>query len=524
MGKKSQGSFGSFSHIKPVLPAGVKPITTEFSRGSLPDSIYRVNRESAWSRWRKGYELATASFYNNDYSYPFQYELTTQTTSGNPPPTISGAFVGFPTDNKELGIHWAIWRYAGSLRCDDLTDPVTTQKLFVESVTEDSVSWYVKLAGNWSNANPLPAPFYIPVPGEPNGLRPAITEIFEDRIIQAGGDIITKDTINPQDQRRYGYVQAIATDVNPFTGIITFKKAGSIYLTPDAVFQTPSPIGFTPGRFLITGSRYACTCQDFTHRDYSFLSNMGASDKKFFPRSNVASIKPGRFELTKRDGILDNSAMTAADVDRSLEVYAPDNFELDYTVTDTSITDRKATRDNPGVFREFGYIYTRSSSNISSQGSSSEGIPVYDDYSSETVRTDSNSIPQDVITAVADNWTPLLDELRYCKHIYALKFRDRLFPPEPSDFPVEQNSMADWEQNLVKKTSKQQTEARTFYNTQRALALMDVPPYNCQSPLLYPVLQKLFNITTDRITIDNFTMFDKNGTPYKPSLNQRPAT
>jgi hypothetical protein len=216
--------------------------------------------------------------------------------------------------------------------------------------------------------------------------------------------------------------------------------------------------------------------------------------------------------------------MTAADVDRSLEVYAPENFELDYTVTDSSVTDLKATRDNPGVYREFGYIYTRSTSNISSQGSSSEGIPVYDDYSSEIVETDADSISQDVITAVADNWTPLLDELRYCKHIYALKFRDRLFPPEPSDFPVDRESMANWEQKLVEKTTKKQTEARTFYSTQKALALMDVPPYNCQSPLLYPVLQKLLNITTDRITIDNFTMFDKNGTAYKPSLNERPAT
>jgi hypothetical protein len=86
----------------------------------------------------------------------------------------------------------------------------------------------------------------------------------------------------------------VATNVDPFTGIVTFKKAGSIYVTPDAVFQTPSSESFTPGRFLITGSRYGCSCQDFTHRDYSFISSSAGTDKKFFARSSASVIKPGR--------------------------------------------------------------------------------------------------------------------------------------------------------------------------------------------------------------------------------------
>ena len=102
MSKKGLGSFGEFGQSKVIPPAGVKPITTEFSRGSIPDSLYTVNRESAWTRWRKGYELATANFYNNDYSYPFAYAISGQTTSGNPTPVISGSFIGFPTNNKNL--------------------------------------------------------------------------------------------------------------------------------------------------------------------------------------------------------------------------------------------------------------------------------------------------------------------------------------------------------------------------------------------------------------------------------------
>jgi hypothetical protein len=519
MAKKSGNSFGSSSFgglsTAPIIPpAGVKPITTEFSRGSIPDSIYTINRESAWTRWRKGYELATASTHNTDYRYEFSYEIPATTTSGNPTPVISGAFVGFPTTNKELGMHWAVWRYAGSLRCDDFIDPVSTNRLYISSVTEDATNWYVTLAGTWSSGNPLPAPFYIPVTGQPNGLRPATTEIFEDRVITVGGNIITKETFDPATQKRYGYVQAVATNIDPFTGILTFKKAGSVYVTPDAVYISPSPQGFTVGRYLITGARYCCTCQDFTHRDYSFLTS--SNNKQAMPRNNISSIKPGRFELTKRDGTLDNSAMTTASVDRNIEVYAPDTFGLDYTVSDSSITEVGATRDNPGVYREFGFLYTRSTPDVALPGSSAEGLPGYKDYSASITSTDANSIPQDVITSITDNWTPLLDELRYCKHIYALRFKDRVFPPEPSDFPVGPESMVNWEQKLVAKTEKEQQAARSYYATRRSLAMMDVPPYNSQSPMIYPMLQKLFNITTDRILIANFTMYDKDGIAYTP--------
>jgi hypothetical protein len=45
---------------------------------------------------------------------------------------------------------------------------------------------------------------------------------------------------------------------------------------------------------------------------------------------------------------------------------------------------------------------------------------------------------------------------------------------------------------------------------------MDVPPYNCQSVMMMPMMQKLFNIPTDLIVMQGFTMFDKDGKPYKP--------
>jgi hypothetical protein len=514
-GGSSFGKFSSFLKEKDKAPFKLTPITTEFSKGSVPDSLSTINRESAWSRWRRGYELATATFYDNDYTYPFKYQIPTPSgsvPSGNLPPTISGTFVGFPTSNKELGMHWAVWRYAGSLKCDQLTDPVSGQRLSIASVTEDANYWYVKLTGTWSASNPLPPPFYIPVSGQPSGLKPANTEIFEDRIITPNGPIITKDTINPTNQKRYGYVQAIVVDIDPFTGILKFKKDGSVEVTPDAVFVTPASKPFEVGRFLITGSRYCCTCQDFTHRDYSFLATNGEGNKKQFPRSSVASIKPGRFDVTTVSGQVNNNAMTPASVDRTMEVYAPSGYELDYTVTDSSNVDLRATRDNPGVYREFGATYIRSTTDIALPGSIPEGIPTYSDYSS----VPNPSLLQSDITSVTDVWTPLLDELRYCKHIYALKFKDEVFPPEPSDFPVQVGSMAAWEQKLVEDTENDQKEARAFRMTKNSLAKMDVPPYNCQSPMMFSMIQKLLNITTRDVFISNFTMFDKDGNPYSP--------
>ena len=147
--------------------------------------------------------------FRSDYSYEFQYQIPvpsgTPSSVVNPNPIISGAFVGFPTTNKELGMHWTGWRYAGSMRSDKLKDPVTNKNLYVESITEDKNYWYVKLAGSWSASNPLPPPFYVAVPGVPGGLTPLNSEILEDRVITVSGAIIDKTTINPQTQKRYGY-------------------------------------------------------------------------------------------------------------------------------------------------------------------------------------------------------------------------------------------------------------------------------------------------------------------------------
>jgi hypothetical protein len=125
---------------------------------------------------------------------------------------------------------------------------------------------------------------------------------------------------------------------------------------------------------------------------------------------------------------------------------------------------------------------------------------------------------------VTDNWTPLLDEFRYCKHIYALKFKDKTFPPEPSDFPVGIESMTKWEQNIVDLTEKDQQEALALTMTRKSLSKMDVPPYNCQSPMMMPMMEKLFNIPSLLIVMENFTMFDKNGIEYIPSLDGKPST
>ena len=45
---------------------------------------------------------------------------------------------------------------------------------------------------------------------------------------------------------------------------------------------------------------------------------------------------------------------------------------------------------------------------------------------------------------------------------------------------------------------------------------MYVPPYNCCSPIMMTMSQKLFNVPSDFVQMSNFRMYDKNGTKYIP--------
>lgn len=519
MAKQSGSSFGNFQKTQQFDPRPVKPITTEFSKGSVPDSLYTINRESAWSRWRRGYEIATACFYDNSYDYPFTYAVPvpsgTPSTTGNPP-TIPGVFKGFPTTNKEFGMHWAGVRTAGSLRFDNVNDS-SGATASIASVTEDSEYWYVQLSGSWSPSTPLPPPLYVAIPGVPGGLKAINGEILEDRIITQGGVPINRDTIDPNTQKRYGYVQAVLVDTNPFTGVLKLRKAGSVEATPDRALVTPATRPPNVGRFFMTGTRYCCSCQDFTRRDYAFMTSLNTVSESLrdkFPRTSLASLKPGRYEIMTVSGQVDNNAMTNAQTNRDMRIISPSpQYNVPPTITSTSSTKPGANRDNPGVFRDFGAMYLRSTTNPSLPGARAEGMPSYDDYSSAG----------NIITSLTDTWTPLLDEIRYCKHIYAMKYEEGVFPPEPSDFPVGIGSMAAWEQRLVEETEKDQTEARAA-NLQRAsLASMDVPPYNCQAPMMMPMMQKLFNIPSNFVKMAGFTMIDKNGQTYVPASGGMPS-
>jgi len=478
MGKSSNGfgSFGGFSQAITKDPFKLKPITTEFSRGSVPNSIYSANRESAWTRWRRGYEIATASLHDNNYVYNFKY--TVPFASGVLPPgteypDINGTFAGFPTTNKEFGIHWAGTKKSGSVRFDQvdgysvlvtqywldaqftdyenigqwLDDDAKQQSfdLYIESVTEDNDYWYVKLNGAWSSGNKLPPPLYVDISQAIEGLKALNGEVLEDRILEANGEIIDRDTINPIEQKRYGYVQAVLVDTNEETGILKLRKAGSVEATPDRALVTPSTRPPNVGRYFITGARYCCTCQDFTRREYSYMMDLGKSNKKAFPRSAISSVKPGRNELLKRLGIVDNAAMTQADVDRILEIIAPsENLTVPGTVTDATSVDLRSARDSPGVYSEFGSLYLRTTSNPGLTGSTAEGMPSYEDYAATN----------NVITSLTDIWSPVLDEMRYCKHIYALRFQDGVFPPEPSDSLLKLKAWQVGSKSLLTNTKK----------------------------------------------------------------------
>ena len=549
MAKKNGQSFGNFDSKTGFTSSvwGVKPIVTEFSKGSVPDSIYSSNREAAWTRWRRGFEIYSNSSIGEAYSYPFDYIIPVGNipTTGNRP-RIAGVFQGFPTTNKELGMHWAGVRIAGSLRLDNIRDRSVNPNIpaSISSVTEDENYWYVQLAGNWSAQNPLPAPLFVFTgPGRPP-LYPINGEVLEDRIVEVGGAPITAETINPNTQTRYGFVQAVLVETNEKTGVLKLQKQGSVQSTPDAVFVTPSRGAPSVGRFLMTGTRYCCSCQDFTRREYAYMMSLGSQNmQKIFPRTKVSTIKPGRFERMYKgevisdfsagpipvvrpkldangNPIVDDRAMTPATEDRAMEVVSPSpEFNIPPSITPTSETISGTTRDRPGMFRDFGAVYTRSTPLPSLEGGKAEGMPNYNDY--KTTRNDDGS---HTITSLTDFWTPLLDEQRYCKHIYAMKFAEKVFPPEPSDLPVRYlGSITEWEQALVEKTNKDNEKAN-YSIAERGLSMMDVPPYNCGAPMMMPMAQKLFNIPSDFVQMSGFRMYDKNGKEYNPSAGERPET
>ena len=500
----------------------VKPINATFG-GSLPDSIYEVNVASAWSRWRRGWELATAQWGQTAFNMPFLYQIPlgpVPITPGGNAPSVAGVLQGFPTANKELGMHWAGAQAAGSLRFDNLSQGSIA--LSIASVNDtDPDFWYVTLSGNWSPANPLPAPLFVPsfFPGQPD-LYPINGSILEDRIIESGGVPITKNTINPNTQTRFGYVSAVLVAVDQNNGILTLRKAGSVQATQDAVLVTPSRTSPQPGRFLMTGTRYCCSCQDFQRRQYFYVSSLGRRKGEFFPRTSCATLKPGRFEVmsNKEATKIMNGAMTSAFTDRVMHMANPSGYPVDVGTPRgmeglMENDPLNTNRDFPGVFRSFGDQFTRSTPDPSIPGSKAEGMPNYNDYSSSNGK----------ITSITDFWTPILDEKRYCKHIYAMKYLDNLFPPEPSDFPIGGKSMAEWEEELVLRTQKDQEKALERL-TNYGLAYTDIPPFNCQSPMMMPMIQQLFNLPTNFITMSGFIMFDKNGTQYRPAAGERPAT
>lgn len=543
MAKKSGSSFGNFQATQAFDPRPIKPITTEFSKGSVPNSLYAVDRESSWTRWRRGYEIATSSIADNAYEYPFNYRIPLPqgvAQTGTNPPTIPGVFVGFPTVSKEFGMHWAGIRVAGSLRFDNVRntrvsnpfywhdaqfnnyenigqwfDPefyITNSVASIESVTEDDDYWYVKLKGDWSTTNPLPPPLYVPIPGVPGGLKAINGEILEDRIITQGGVPITRDTIDPLTQKRYGYVQAILVDTNPFTGVLTLRKRGSVEATPDRTLVTPATRPPNVGRFFMTGTRYCCSCQDFNRRDFSFMTSLKDNNKRCFPRTSAASVKPGRREIITLKGLLNNSAMTPGNVNRDMTIQSPaPEYNVPPTVTPSSTTVPGTTRDNPGVYRDFGSVFLRGT-DPAIPGAKGDSMVNYADYATSN----------EELTSLTDTWTPLLDEFRYCKHIYAMRFQEGVFPPEPSDFPIDGTGIVEWEQKLIAQNEKEQQKISVEI-ARNALSLMDVPPYNCQSPMMMPMMQKLFNVPSTFIRMDGFQMYDKEGNMYMPSQGQRPA-
>lgn len=481
MAPKGGDAFGSFNQRTDYKPAAIKAITTEFSKGSVPNSIAAMDRESSWARWRRGYELAVTVGIQKSLNFPFRYTMPVPAGTVLPPgnePYIIGVLQGFPTANREFGIQWTGCRVGALLRFDNIFDSSGT-RASVDSYTEDANYWYVKLAGNWSSSNPLPPPLYVPGVGGSAALKPLNGEVVEDRLIEPEGVPITSATKNLATDKRYGYVQALLIDVDGTNGILKLKKVGSFESTIDGTYITPASRPPAVGRFLTLGSRYACTCEDFSRRSYAYLSNLNSVITKRFPYTKPSSLKYGRHEiLTDEYGKINNDAVTTIDNNRSLEL------------TFQSV-------DNPGVFRDFGGRYLRNTQ----EAGAAEGPSTFVDYKAENNQ----------IVFLGDYWSPLLDEMRYCKHIYALRFQEGIIIPEPSDVPIDMDEgIVRWEQRLTDENNLIRKHLE-YMNSIKGLSYMDMPPTNLQSPQLIPMMQKLLNVPSTFIRLQNFALQNKEG-------------
>jgi hypothetical protein len=564
--KRQRGNFGnygssSFSRISKQESYQVKPVNGGFNNnlpkiegyrvqplkaafgGSLPNTIYTSDREAAWSRWRRGWELAAANGVERPFFYDFRYKTPVTDVdiigSGRAP-FVSGSLQGFLTDNKELGMHWAGKVNAGNLRLDRITDQqgtrlaisgeVPTSTLFLGKQQDNTNYWYVQLSGTFSSGTvsgvsaPVPPPFFVTLSGG-SSFKPANGDILEDKIITVSGDPIDQDTLDPNTGKRYGFIQAVLADVDQNQGILKIEKLGSVQATIDSgVLQTPARSPFHSGRFLQSGARYACTCQDFTRRNYAYLSTVGLYKKPQFSRAKVSTIKPGRTEEMLNRGNVLNAAqqqITQTSLDnRFMTIVYPSGQDNQYSILGVSLSEsgkiledpKTLYRDNPAVFNDFGGIYRRGFGDDPNPSGVAEGMPKYGDYKQSGLD----------ITEISDTWTYTLDQYRYCKHIYAMKFADGEFPNEPSDFPVSMELMSEWENKLVMDTEKSQRKAfeRLAYY---GLGYMDTPPFNVQSPMMSVMMQKLINMPQEFIQIQNFFMVDSEGTVYNVASGERPA-
>lgn len=137
----------------------------------------------------------------------------------------------------------------------------------------------------------------------------------------------------------------------------------------------------------------------------------------------MCTLKPGRYEVTTTAGEIDERIMQKALQDRALTIVAPSGYELPYNQSvnskDVNNIPSNTNRDFPGVFSDFGNVYTRGTdipSDPNAPVPRSEGMVKYGDY--DTIPPAAAGQPNQLIQ-VQDTWSHLLDEYRYCKHIYA---------------------------------------------------------------------------------------------------------
>ena len=99
-----------------------------------------------------------------------------------------------------------------------------------------------------------------------------------------------------------------------------------------------------------------CTCQDFTRRNYAYLSTLGLYKKPQFAKAKASTIKPGRTEeMINRGNVLNAAQQQLTNIalgSSSMTIIYPSGEDNRFSVLGVSLTESGKILEDPKIYTE----------------------------------------------------------------------------------------------------------------------------------------------------------------------------